>query len=281
MTTLPTQPSSKPRTWQSAIAQYADNNTPYVLATIVETSGSTPRETGGKMVITEQNITATIGGGQFEQLVIEEARAMLSASSAQQQVRHYPLAAAAMQCCGGSVTVLLESFAVNLPKVVIVGAGHVGRKICQLLAELPVNTTLVDSRQDWLAENQANRTVCGPATEFVDHIQSQSIALILTHDHLLDYELISGLLPRQDLKYLGLIGSQTKWRNFRQRLLRDGFSEQDLARVTSPIGLPGMTGKSPMAVAISTVAQLMQGPLQAPMQAATTKSKTWRDLRKV
>jgi xanthine dehydrogenase accessory factor len=56
---------------------------------------------------------------------------------------------------------------------------------------------------------------------------------------------------------VGLIGSKSKWAHFRRELLAQGVSEEGLARVVTPIGLPGVPGKSPQAVAIAVAAQLL------------------------
>jgi xanthine dehydrogenase accessory factor len=60
------------------------------------------------------------------------------------------------------------------------------------------------------------------------------------------------------LPYIGLIGSKTKWATFRHRLEDRGFTEGELARVTCPIGLPGITGKEPEVIAASVAAQILQ-----------------------
>ena len=49
----------------------------FVLATVLETRGSTPRDRGAKMVVTEDAVFDTIGGGKLEQLVIDAAREAL------------------------------------------------------------------------------------------------------------------------------------------------------------------------------------------------------------
>ncbi|MBS0499254.1 MAG: XdhC family protein, partial [Proteobacteria bacterium] len=64
-----------------------------------------------------------------------------------------------------------------------------------------------------------------------------------------------------------LIGSKTKWATFRHRLSARGFSEAEQARVTCPIGIPGITGKEPEVIAVATAAQLL---LQAPPATSTT-----------
>ncbi|MES2955822.1 MAG: XdhC family protein, partial [Pseudomonadota bacterium] len=60
-----------------------------------------------------------------------------------------------------------------------------------------------------------------------------------------------------DLPYIGLIGSKTKWATFRHRLEARGFTPAELAHVTCPIGLPGITGKEPEVIAIAVAAQLL------------------------
>ena len=61
-----------------------------------------------------------------------------------------------------------------------------------------------------------------------------------------------------DLPYIGLIGSKTKWATFRHRLEARGFTAEELAQVTSPIGVPGITGKEPEVIAVAVAAQLLQ-----------------------
>ncbi len=244
-------------TWQQAVHELTKANTPYVLATIIETSGSTPRDTGGKMVVTEDCQFDTLGGGQLELLVSETAQQLLTGAQDTQLTRKYPLAAAAMQCCGGSVTVLYETFGLARLPVTIFGAGHIGSRVSALLDELPAFTTVVDARTELLDDVIADRKVDTDALAAARTVDPRSVVLIMTHDHLLDYQLIAELLPRTDLRMLGLIGSATKWQNFQRRLQRDGFSELELNRVTCPIGLAEVPGKTPMAVAVSVVAQIL------------------------
>ncbi len=72
--------------------------------------------------------------------------------------------------------------------------------------------------------------------------------LVLTHSHAEDFELIDACLQRlraqDDLPFVGLIGSRTKWGSFRSRLLARGHPPSLLARVVCPIGLPGIPGKA-------------------------------------
>ena len=71
------------------------------------------------------------------------------------------------------------------------------------------------------------------------------------------------LRERDDLPYIGLIGSKTKWATFRHRLEARGFTAAEMERVTCPIGVPGITGKEPEVIAVAVAAQLLQSLPQA------------------
>ncbi|MGA0839881.1 MAG: xanthine dehydrogenase accessory protein XdhC [Pseudomonadales bacterium] len=262
--------------WPLAVSRCAERGEPFVLATVLATSGSTPRSSGSKMVITASRTHDSIGGGQLEQLVIQRSREMLEEKHGGCEITHFPLAASAMQCCGGSMTVLLEALGMSALRLHIFGAGNVGRRVARLMRELDCSVTLIDARKEELAKAPKNITVRQhddppallPAIAPGDHV------LVMTHDHLLDYQLVKGLL-KQGHGWTGLIGSETKWRRFRARLLADGLSEVRVNTVCCPVGrFPG-SGKEPMAVAISIAAQL----LELRPNHRTTNDLSWRQIR--
>ena len=84
----------------------------------------------------------------------------------------------------------------------------------------------------------------------------------MSFSHAEDLDVVAACLMRQrvrsDLPYIGLIGSKTKWATFRHRLVERGFSEMELAQVTSPIGVSGIAGKEPEVIAVAVAAQLLQ-----------------------
>jgi xanthine dehydrogenase accessory factor len=77
--------------------------------------------------------------------------------------------------------------------------------------------------------------------------------VVLTHDHALDYRITAAALGSR-ARFVGLIGSRTKRARFLSRLAADGV---DAARLTCPIGLPGISGREPEVIAIATLAQLL------------------------
>ena len=96
----------------------------------------------------------------------------------------------------------------------------------------------------------------------VSDLAAQSHVLIMSFSHAEDLDVVASCLKRQreknDLPFIGLIGSKTKWATFRHRLEERGFSSEELAHVTCPIGLPGIAGKEPEVIAASVAAQLLQ-----------------------
>ena len=99
-------------------------------------------------------------------------------------------------------------------------------------------------------------------TAAVADLAPYSRVLIMSFSHAEDLDVVAACLQRQralgDLPYVGLIGSKTKWASFRQRLQARGFTEAELAHITCPIGVPGITSKEPEVIAVAVAAQILQ-----------------------
>jgi len=263
--------------WAEASAYCARSGVPCVLVTVLAVKGSTPRGAGSKMLVTADALYDSIGGGQLEHQVVARARALLETGGAGQEITHLPLAAAAEQCCGGSVTVLLETFGRPELTLAVFGAGHVGTRVVQLLAELPVALRWYDPREERLQQAPPGVQVerLDDVQHTVDALSAQAGALVLTHDHALDFRLLAALLEGPERPYLGLIGSATKWQRFQARLERNGVAKARLARVRCPVGAAGVRGKEPMAVAIAIAAEVLALRPQTPAASALS----WRQIR--
>ena len=95
-----------------------------------------------------------------------------------------------------------------------------------------------------------------PADEVAD-MPPGSYYLIMTHNHQLDFEILEAVLKRGDAKYVGLIGSDTKWRRFKMRMEHKGYTPQFFSQVHCPIGLAAVPGKRPIEVAVSIAGELI------------------------
>ena len=145
--------------------------------------------------------------------------------------------------------------------IVLFGAGHVGRALVSVLADVDCGVTWVDPRpEQFPSEMPGNVRVVATAVpeEEVDRVPSGAFFLVMTHSHALDFELCERVLKRGDFRYLGLIGSAPKRSRFLKYLKIEGVSEAALARLTCPIGVPGIVGKQPSAIAIAVAAELLQ-----------------------
>lgn len=137
--------------------------------------------------------------------------------------------------------------------VALFGAGHVGRAIAERAAGLPLHFACYDGRPEMagtpgvILADEAG--MAARAAEAPDG----SAVLVMTHDHGLDYRLVAAALGGR-ARFVGLIGSQTKRARFLKRLAADGV---DAARLTCPIGLPGIDGRQPEVIAIAALAQLL------------------------
>ena len=247
------------KAWLAAQCQCEQGNRPYVLVSVVALQGSSPRGVGSKILVTEDQQFDSIGGGHLEYKAIAQARQMMAQGDKTQMI-DYPLGASLGQCCGGKVSLMFEVFSATKMPVVVFGAGHVGRALVPLLAQLPVQVTWVDSRYDMLPK-ELPAGVEGVHEEhpqdYVADCMASSCFLIMSHHHGVDLALTEAILKRGDAYYLGVIGSVTKGRKFRQRLAAKGFFAGAIDHLNCPMGKAGISGKYPMEVAIAIAAQVM------------------------
>ena len=247
-----------------------------VLVTVQSTRGSAPREAGTWMAVFAHTTVATVGGGRLEFDAIAHARLLLHQGSGETVVR-FALGPSLGQCCGGEmvlhferigaadVVALRQRLTPSRVPVALFGGGHVGRAVVQVLARLPMQLTWVDSRDEIFPADLPANVLCehsDPVHAAVADLQPGSRVLIMSFSHAEDLDVVAACLARQraqgDLPFVGLIGSKTKWASFRQRLLARGFTEAELAHITCPIGVAGITGKEPEVIAVAVAAQILQ-----------------------
>ena len=243
---------------------------------ILSHRGSTPRETGTRMVVAEDAVLGTIGGGHLELLAITAAREGLRQTDFAPQDLDLPLGPALGQCCGGRVVLRLQALSeasladwpAPQPRFFLQlhGAGHVGRAIVRLLADIDCRVQWIDEREEEFprltgAEPPHIERVCVDTPEAeVALAPPRAFFLVMTHRHDLDERITEAVLRRGDFGYCGLIGSGTKRARFLHRFEARGLSGAVLARMTCPIGLPGIAGKEPAVLAVAVVAQLLGWP---------------------
>lgn len=248
--------------WSSAVHQLAKQGQSYVLVTLVGVSGSTPRNSGTKMVITKNDIFDTIGGGHLEHKAIKHAHTLLASGKNSQDLAHFQLGTNLGQCCGGNASVLFECFTANDINIMLFGAGHVGQALVSILLGLPCKVTWVDSRAEQFPVEAVNYhnvdiVISENPEDDVASMPKNSFYIVMTHNHQIDFDICQKVLMRADFEYLGLIASQTKWRRFQQRFKHRALEQTQVNKINCPIGLSQVTGKLPMEIAVSVAAEII------------------------
>ncbi len=144
-------------------------------------------------------------------------------------------------------------------RVYVFGGGHVGQALVPVLASVGFRVTLYDNRPE-LADKahfpQAEEIVCGPYDAITVTPTENDYVVIMTPGHQGDFALLSQVLRRKT-RYVGCIGSRHKIARTQQLLREAGITEEAIASVHSPIGLP-ILAETPAEIAVSIAAEMIQ-----------------------
>ena len=248
-------------------------NPDVIVCTLASVRGSSPRAQGTFMLVGQAGLFGTIGGGALEYMVIEHARRLIGSGRAEDAM-DVPLGPEIGQCCGGRVAVKLRhadaarrlelaaevaAEDAALPHVYVFGAGHVGRALAQILALLPVQLAVIDTRRDELdlLPPAIDARVVAMPEAVVRKAPAGSSFVILTHDHALDFLIAQEALVRVDSPYVGMVGSATKRARFSSWYRDEGGDAAALDRLVLPIGQMGLGDKRPAVIAALAAAEIM------------------------
>jgi len=256
---------SPPWSIYARLAACEQSGSPCVLVILVEALGSTPQDTGAKMLVGPAGLLAgTVGGGRVEAKALDLARELLAAGDATPRFVNWTLKTDVGMTCGGSVKLYFEPHpaggsAAAWP-IWIFGAGHVVQALVPVLAPLACALTVVDPRRDWL-----DRLPRGPRLQVVGHdhpadlvptMPAQAFLLCLTQGHSSDRPVLQRALAERDFPFVGVIGSEAKAEVLRRELVAGGLPPERARRFHCPVGLP--FGSNHLhEIALSIAAQLL------------------------
>jgi len=234
---------------------------PFVLATIVKTSGSTPRAAGARMLVhPDSTISGTIGGGNLEHLVMRECLAMFEHEQ-QYLLKTYQLSESGPDAtgmyCGGEAEVFMELFS-SVEKLVIFGGGHVGRALANVAGGMNFRITVVDDRPEVLTNFKSPVETILTNESFSENfprLDKNSYIVIVTHGHKGDKEVLAKVI-KHDCAYIGMIGSAKKIAKTYADLVKIGIEESLLKKVHAPIGLD-IGAEGPYEIAVAIAAELI------------------------
>jgi xanthine dehydrogenase accessory factor len=245
-----------------ALAELPGSGKAGALCTIIQAKGSTPRKAGSKMLVyMDRSIVGTIGGGEVEGRVIEEA--LLAIKSGESKVCSYDLFDAQQGdpgVCGGSMEIFIDPLN-QADDLVVVGGGHVGRAVVHLAKWLGFRVTISDDREDYSTPENIPE-----ADEYI-HCRLEGLperydftprtAIVLaTRNNQVDIQGLPEVLAVPS-SYIGVISSRRRWNLTREELLKSGLKESDLERVHAPIGLD-IDADTPEEIALSILAEVIQ-----------------------
>ncbi|MBI9108204.1 MAG: XdhC family protein [Spirochaetales bacterium] len=243
------------------IAEFSDDGTPFVLATITKAAGSSPAKPGFRLAVSGRGQSwGTIGGGALEKTIIDEAIELLEGSRrlASAELREIDLSGIGMQC-GGSVELLLEHFGGH-KSFIIFGGGHLGRALSPILELLDYKVTVFDNRDDVRSMiDSENRTVIianySDISTASEALRASGGCFIATHGHEWDLTTLRQILKTApELPYIGMIGSKVKVRTILKTLKSEGFELPP--GLHTPVGLR-IGGDTAAEIAISIAAEFI------------------------
>lgn len=244
-----------------ALGELEQNNESAALCTVVKSEGSTPRHVGSKMLVyPDGNFIGTIGGGDLEHRVLDEA--WMAIADGQARHLHYNMSDPSRGdpgVCGGTVEVFVEPI-LPAPMVIVVGAGHVGKAVAHLAKWLGFRVAVSDDRAEFCTPEvvpEADAYYPVPMEKLTEHVKvtRQTYLVLTTRGSNVDAAGLGPLLETE-AGYIGVIGSKRRWLETVKALKEQGVPAEKIARVHSPIGLE-LQAETPEEIAVSILAEIL------------------------
>jgi xanthine dehydrogenase accessory factor len=231
------------------------------IATIVRTEGSTPRKPGTKMIIRKDGkIIGTMGGGDLEQRVIEEA--LEAIRQGEPRITSFTLDVEKGKLdmmCGGKLDIYIEPILPDA-KLIIFGAGHITRSLAPLMKSAGFQVSVVEDSPDLLQKEKFPETEDLIQTDMEQFARdlppdAHTYIVLLSRGFSRDKAILSKLIQK-DFKYIGMIGSMRKITTMKEDLQKRGIPEGAFSKLKAPIGLD-IGAETPEEIAISIAAEMI------------------------
>jgi len=231
------------------------------LATVISTSGSTPRDAGSKMLIRQDgSIVGTVGGSLMEGQVQEEAKNVIR--EGKPKILDFDLTGKDTDgmICGGVAKVYIEPI-LALSTLYIFGGGHISFSLARVGKMVGFRVVVIDDRAEYANPErfpEADETIADDYTKTFPQIAVNefSYIVIVTRGHGYDQTVLEWALTT-DAHYIGMIGSRTKNRKIYDNLMAKGIPENALEQVHAPIGL-AINAETPEEIAVSIMAEIIK-----------------------
>ena len=249
------------------VVQLLKNRKKVALCTVIEKRGSGPRDVGAKIAVSEDGeIVGTIGGGNLERVLVEEALKALKVGKSKKIV--FSLregverrdAVKTGLICGGEITIFIDVIEPK-PRLIIIGSGHVGYPLAKLADILGFEIVIVDDNRELATREcfpMAKEILVGDFTEILDKVEVRpdDFVVIVHGEPEHDYLALKKMLEK-NVRYIGLLGSKMKVAKLKERLKGEGVGEDVFKNLYAPVGLD-IGAQTPEEISISILAQIIK-----------------------
>jgi len=233
--------------WHAALAEQS----PVAVATVIQ---GTERLLGGKILISPEAHTGTMGNAGLDKAVVETARGLLEGGRTE-TVHLGPRGQRRME----DVAVFIQSFAPP-PRMYVFGAIDFASAVARVGKFMGYRVIVCDARAVFATRERfpsADEIVVAWPDEYLKtaEVDGRSVITVLTHDPKFDVPVLKQALDTP-AGYIGAMGSRRTHDNRTARLKEEGISDEQLARVSSPIGLD-IGARTPEETAIAIAAEII------------------------
>jgi xanthine dehydrogenase accessory factor len=236
-----------------------------VLCTIIEKTGSGPRDVGAKMLVDPDGGTVgTIGGGGMERKLVKEALEALGEERPRTLTFALGIepsegAVSVDSKCGGEVKIFLDVIKPD-PRLILLGSGHIAKPLAEFAHRTGFEIVVVDDAETATHERfpMAKEIHTGPFEEELQHLEVKPSDFVAVVHGETGHELaaLRSMLRRRPA-YIGLLGSRNKAAEHKKQLIAEGFAREEVEAIYAPIGL-SIGAETPEEIAVSIVAELIK-----------------------
>jgi len=240
-------------TWPElpGIAQSIAAEEPVAVATIVKG----PHFVGQHLVVRADRVEGSLGTERLDATVGADVLGLLESGTT--GFLHYGPEGERL---GTELEVFVASFA-PAPRMYIFGAIDFSAALCRVGKTLGFHVTIVDAREIFATRKrfpQADDVVVDWPHRWLasQEVDSRTVICVLTHDPKFDVPALQAAV-RTRAAYIGAMGSRRTHEDRLSRLKEVGLTEDEIARIHSPIGLD-LGARTPEETAISIAAEIVQ-----------------------
>jgi xanthine dehydrogenase accessory factor len=233
--------------WRAAL----EAQSPAAVATVIEgPEGSA----GGKILITPEDHTGSAGDEELDRAIVEAARGLLEGGRTE-TIHFGPRGQRRME----DVTVFVQSFAPP-PKMYVFGAIDFASAVARAGKFMGYRVTVCDARPVFATRDRfptADEVIVAWPDEFLKtaEVDRRTVICVLTHDPKFDVPILVEAL-KTEAGYIGAMGSRRTHNDRTARLIEEGITGGDLARISSPIGLD-IGARTPEETAVAIAAEII------------------------